>query len=89
MPLNKFTAYIGTDKKLHGLYGSLAVLAGYIAGSILVMFFAPIVMGVSKELWDKYVRKTVFCWEDVFFTIVLGYFIAGVVLGISELIMML
>lgn len=85
MPLNTFTTYIGTDKKLHALYGALGVVAGFIhflnTGSWIEMFAILVILEFAKELYDWKIRKTRFCWEDIFYTIFLGYGIGAVTIG--------
>jgi hypothetical protein len=40
--------------------------------SIIITYIAPILAGLSKEFYDKYVKKTKFDWRDFKFTAIGG-----------------
>lgn len=57
--------YIPKDKLLHFCAGLLLSLLMILSVWFIVI---PIVIGISKELYDKYVRKTFFDVKDMLVT---------------------
>ena len=63
----------GSDKLLHSKYGNMifigiflvAVLFLSVGKSLLIAAIALGVIGLSKELYDKYYKKTFIDWWDI------------------------
>lgn len=63
----------GSDKLLHSKYGNIlfvgtflvAVLFLSVAKSLLIAAIALGVIGLCKELYDKYIKKTFIDWWDI------------------------
>lgn len=63
----------GQDKLLHSKYGNIIFLVFFIASLILLnvwqalcsAFLVLLFLAVSKELYDKYVKKTFIDWYDI------------------------
>ena len=54
------------DKVLHFIIGLLLSQLAY----IWIWFIAfPVILGLVKELYDEYVRKTGFNWQDLLATV--------------------
>ena len=56
----------------HGLLGFVVVTAFQF--SILAMIISVTTIAIGKELFDKYVKKTMFDWKDVMCTLTGGLF---------------
>ncbi|WP_163309133.1 hypothetical protein [Dysgonomonas sp. 521] len=50
------------DKVLHFIVGLLLAQLAYLCVWFIVL---PLLIGIAKELYDKYVRKTGFNWLDI------------------------
>lgn len=61
----KIENMIAKDKLLHFCIGLLLAQLAYLWIWFIVL---PIVVGIAKELFDKYIRKTGFNWLDVLAT---------------------
>ena len=63
----------GSDKLLHSKYGNIIFIAIFLSSLILVsvgksLLIAAIALGViglCKELYDKYIKKTFIDWWDI------------------------
>lgn len=63
----------GQDKLLHSKYGNIIFLVFFIASLILLnvwqallcAFLVLLFAAVSKELYDKYIKKTFIDWYDI------------------------
>lgn len=63
----------GSDKLLHSKYGNMlfvgtflvAVLFLSVGESLLIAAIALGVIGLCKELYDKYIKKTFIDWWDI------------------------
>lgn len=65
------------DKLLHFFYGTLIALVFFAAYAIfglhpMFMLFTVLTVAVGKEVYDKFIRKTVFSLMDIVYTIVPG-----------------
>lgn len=65
---SKIENAIPKDKLFHFCIGLLLAQLAYLSIWFLLL---PIIIGTTKELYDKYVRRTGFNWWD-WFTTVLG-----------------
>ena len=73
---------IQKDKLMHFCVGLLLAQLMYFS---LWLIFIPAIVGFTKEVYDKYIRKTGFNWWDLFTTI-LGIVPVLVVLVLLHLI---
>ena len=63
----------GNDKLLHSKYGNIIFLLTFIVSlfflslgkSLLLAFFTLLSLAFTKELYDKYVKKTFIDWYDI------------------------
>lgn len=64
----------GKDKLLHSLIGNLIFLGTFIIStivtqkimlSILVSFTVLLIIALSKELYDKFIKRTFIDWYDI------------------------
>ena len=63
----------GSDKLLHSKYGNMLFIAIFFSSliffsvgkSLLIAAVALGVIGLSKELYDKYIKKTFIDWRDI------------------------
>lgn len=62
----KIENIIPKDKLMHFCVGLLLAQFAYLCVWLLVL---PLIVGISKELYDKYVRKTGFNWWDLLATV--------------------
>ncbi len=69
-------AILHIDKVLHFVIGLLLAQFAYVWVWFILL---PLIIGLAKELYDKYVRKTGFYWLDLIFTIS-GAIPAGIIL---------
>lgn len=60
------------DKMLHFFFGTLLTLIGFAIynknGYISDIFMLPLLVGIVKELFDYFIRKTGFNWWDLLYT---------------------
>lgn len=64
------------DKLLHLNIGALFVyLFSYLFDNNLVLLGGVIALGISKELYDKHVKKSEYDWWDVAYTVLGGILI--------------
>jgi len=62
----KIENMIEKDKLMHFCVGLLLAQLAYLWIWLIVL---PVVVGIAKEQYDKYVRKTGFNWWDVLATV--------------------
>ena len=63
----------GNDKLLHSKYGNIIFLLTFIVSlfflslgkSLLLAFFTLLSLAFTKELYDKYIKKTFIDWYDI------------------------
>lgn len=67
---NKILAKFGIDKVLHFLAGWAVTASVYMAYPIdlVLILLIGTLLGLVKELFDKYYRKSVFDWRDMLAT---------------------
>ena len=58
---SKIENMIEKDKLMHFCIGLLLAQFAYID---ILLLLLPIAVGIAKELYDKYIRKTGFSWGD-------------------------
>lgn len=71
--LNKFQETAGSlqkDKLLHFFFGTFIAFGLTLAVSAGYMMLGTLIVAVSKELLDKYVRDTKFSIADIIFTVI-------------------
>lgn len=79
---NKITDLVGIDRLLHFAFG------GWVACLAPTWYYALLIgfaIGLTKELSDKYIKKSVFDYGDWLATF-LGSVVTGVVLFLSKYI---
>lgn len=62
----KIENMIAKDKLIHFCVGLLLAQLVYLS---LWFILLPVIIGIAKELFDKYVRKTGFNWWDLLATV--------------------
>lgn len=67
---NKILKSVGVDKILHFLVIGYISLILFLFTSILLTFSISLALMLVKEIIDKYIRKTQFSNEDIYFGIV-------------------
>ena len=63
----------GSDKFLHSKYGNMIFIATFLAAvlflsmgkSLLIASMTLGIIGLCKELYDKYIKKTFIDWWDI------------------------
>jgi len=71
--LNKIQDIAGLlqkDKLLHFFFGTFVAFGLTLTVPLVYMLIGSLFVAVSKELLDKYVRKTVFSIADIVFTVI-------------------
>lgn len=71
--LNKFQETAGSlqkDKLLHFFFGTFIAFGLTLTLSAGYMMLGTLIVAVSKELLDKYVRDTKFSIADIIFTVI-------------------
>ena len=63
----------GSDKLLHSKYGNMIFIAIFLSAMIFLPFVKSLliaaimlgIIGLCKELYDKYIKKTFIDWWDI------------------------
>lgn len=63
----------GNDKLLHSLYGNILFVVSFLIAWLCYSLWAALVIaicvvllvGLAKELYDKYIKKTFIDWWDI------------------------
>ena len=63
----------GNDKLLHSLYGNILFVVSFLISWLCYSLWAALVIaicvvllvGLTKELYDKYIKKTFIDWWDI------------------------
>lgn len=63
---SKIENMIQKDKLMHFCAGLLLAQFAYLWIWLLVI---PVIVGIAKEIYDRYVRKTGFSWSDLLATV--------------------
>lgn len=70
--MKRFTQLLPYDKLLHLNAGAFVYFIFSLFSGVAICFLAVVLVAILKEVFDKYIKKSTFCYMDIIYTILGG-----------------